>query len=103
MPPAAQVKMDRKAILVDELTGISVLAPNSPTLYTHRGIPAHDLFFGWVQGLETGSCLPQRVSRNCWLRPSFLPAGTRLAFFLAYPRLAPWANLLRPCAALQTV
>ena len=30
MPPAAQVKMDRKAILVDELTGISVLAPNSP-------------------------------------------------------------------------
>jgi hypothetical protein len=32
--------------------GISVLAPNSPALYTHRGIPAHIYFLWPGPGLE---------------------------------------------------
>jgi hypothetical protein len=32
-------------------TGIFVLVPNDPALYTHRGIPAHysSFFFGWIE------------------------------------------------------
>jgi hypothetical protein len=28
-------------------TGISVLTPNNPTLYIHRGFPSHYFLFGW--------------------------------------------------------
>jgi hypothetical protein len=45
--------------------GISVLVPDSPTLYTLSGVPAH-IYFSWPgPGSGTESCLPQRESRNC--------------------------------------
>src|ERR1035437_4524791 len=37
------------------LTGISVLAPNSPTLYAPLGAPAHKYFLWPGPGLGTGS------------------------------------------------
>jgi hypothetical protein len=47
------------------LTGISVLASNSPHYTPPRGIPAHYFFFGWAQWFGTGFRLPQLESRNC--------------------------------------
>jgi hypothetical protein len=41
--------------------GISLLAPASPTLYTHRGTPAHYLSFGLALGLGQGLSAPRRV------------------------------------------
>src|SRR5271167_208753 len=32
-------------------------SPNGPTLYTHRGIPAHYYFFGRARG-RRGACAP---------------------------------------------
>src|ERR1017187_3055646 len=45
--------------------GISVLAPNSPTLYPPLGTPAHKYFLWPGLGLGTRSPLCQCESRNC--------------------------------------
>src|ERR1019366_8268267 len=55
---------------LDRLAGISVLVPNSPTLYTLSGLPAHPYLLWRCPGLGTrAQTMPMRVP-NCWSRPS---------------------------------
>src|SRR5208283_3518858 len=69
------------------LAGISVLAPNSPTLYTCSGTPAHECFLwpGPVRG--TGIRVRHRESRDAlaatlpysdFPEPNFGPASRRV-------------------------
>src|ERR1039457_5542626 len=55
-----------------DLAGISVLAPNRPTLYAPLGTPAHNYFFLAEPRARNRVQTMRMRAPNCWSRPSHL-------------------------------
>src|ERR1019366_1001301 len=87
---------------LDRLAGISVLVPNSPTLYTLSGIPAHPYLLWRCPGLGTrAQTMPMRAP-NCWSRPSHpVLSGTPPSPFALIDFPAPTASAIPPEATAQ--
>src|ERR1039458_4586010 len=79
-----------------DLAGISVLAPNSPTLYAPLGTPAHKYFFLAEPRARNRVQTMRMRAPNCWSRPSHLvlsdtppsPLGSGSISRLPQPRLS---------------
>ena len=65
LPPCFEVSPQVDIRPLRDFTTNFLFSPQLPRIIQPRGVPARCFFFGGVQGLGTGPCLPYRESRDC--------------------------------------